>query len=331
MRRVLTWICRWRSRVNDKRSRIVRESFLTCDELDETMMLCVKVTQQTFFRDEISMIAKKRMLSSSLARLSPFLDSQGFVRMGGRLSHAMLPFAAKHPLLLPKQSHVTTMIIRHIDLKYLHAGPHLAQSILQQFWIISARAVIRSVIHACIRCFNVNPVSFQLLMAPLSAARVSPSRPFLHTGIDFAGPFVIIQNNRRGRPSTDTAYLCIFICLATKAVHLESVSRLSTDAFIAALDRFVSRRGLITDLYSDSGRNFVGAARYLCDLYQLLSSEPSKGMIRNAMVNREIKWHFNPPSAPNVGGLWEARVKSVKGHLKRVIGNQMLTFEKYKN
>ena len=106
--------------------------------------------------------------------------------------------------------------------------------------------------------------------------------------------------------------------MATKAVHLEVVSDLSTPAFLAALDRFVARRGLCSDIHSDCGTNFVGFNRYLMGISKYLQEESQQ--IVDATAARGIQWYFNPPSAPHFGGLWEAGVRSVKYHLRRVKG-----------
>ena len=121
------------------------------------------------------------------------------------------------------------------------------------------------------------------------------------------------------------AYLCVFVCLSTKAVHLEVVSDLSTEAFLAAFSRFVSRRGLPALIRSDCGTNFVGSNRHLNEVQRFLGAHSAQ--IEEGMTRRGITWLFNPPSAPNFGGIFESAVKAAKTHLKRVIGEQVLTFE----
>lgn len=115
--------------------------------------------------------------------------------------------------------------------------------------------------------------------------------------------------------------------MSTKAVHLELVSDLTTDAFIAALQRFVSRRGIVLEMHSDNATNFHGAQHELHHLYELFQKEHEVDRIVRYCQTKEIEWQFIPPDAPEFGGLWEAAVKSTKNHLKRVIGNVTLTFE----
>src|SRR5439155_26441742 len=99
-----------------------------------------------------------------------------------------------------------------------------------------------------------------------------PSRPFSLCGVDYVGPFKLCR--RAGRnPTYVKSYISLFVCFTTKAVHLEWVSDLSTNAFIAALTRFISRRGLPADIYCDGGTNFVGAKKEIEDLVKLVSSE----------------------------------------------------------
>jgi hypothetical protein len=102
--------------------------------------------------------------------------------------------------------------------------------------------------------------------------------------------------------------------MGVKAFHLEVVSSLSADSFLAALSRFISRRGRVDHLYSDNGTNFVGAFKKLNDIDGVLS-------------RKGIEWHFIPPLAPNFGGLWEAGVRSVKTHLSAQCGVDSFTFE----
>lgn len=159
-------------------------------------------------------------------------------------------------------------------------------------------------------------------MGDLPSARVLPvNRPFTKCGVDFAGPISLkapmIRSSRAYK-----AYIALFVCLSTRAIHLELVTALTTDAFLATLTRFAARRGLPSDIYSDQGTNFVGAANEMAAILK-------KNELQDDVSARGVNWHFNPPSAPHFGGLWEAGVRSVKTHLRRVVGTSVLTYEEY--
>lgn len=128
-------------------------------------------------------------------------------------------------------------------------------------------------------------------------------------------------------PRMQKSYIAVFVCFSTKAIHLELITDLTTSAFLAAFDRFVSRRGLCTSIYSDNGTNFVGAAHQLRDLYTFLQSDDNQLTVQRKLREQEVSWHFIPPKAPEQGGLWEAGVKSMKKHLTRVTQNAFFTYE----
>ncbi|XP_018395310.1 PREDICTED: uncharacterized protein LOC108771219 [Cyphomyrmex costatus] len=115
--------------------------------------------------------------------------------------------------------------------------------------------------------------------------------------------------------------------MSVKAIHLELVSDLSSDGFLAALRRFVSRRGIPEHIYSDNGTNFVGANNQLKEMYLLFNSEQHKNLVSQFSIDHRIIWHFIPPIAPHFGGLWESSVKLFKHHFKRVVGDSLFTFE----
>lgn len=158
-------------------------------------------------------------------------------------------------------------------------------------------------------------------MGDLPNARVNSSPPFSHTGVDYAGPMNLIPFVGRGQ-KTAKHYVALFICFATRAIHLECVEDYSSDGFLAAFARFASRRGLPSDVYSDNGTNFQGADRELQRSFNAFIKDP---IVQNAINNDGIKWHFLPPAAPHFGGIWEAGVKSLKHHLKRVVGSHTLS------
>ena len=150
--------------------------------------------------------------------------------------------------------------------------------------------------------------------------------PFAFTGVDYAGSFWLRTTRHRGYKAYK-GYLVVFICFSTKAVHLEAVSDYSTETFIAAFKRFVSRRGPCLKLFSDKGTNFVGADAELRKMYR--KGSEFSNFVAYSLSKDGTEWVFNPPAAPHFGGIWEAAVKSVKHHLKRVIGETKLTFEEF--
>ncbi|KMQ90338.1 hypothetical protein RF55_9920 [Lasius niger] len=161
-------------------------------------------------------------------------------------------------------------------------------------------------------------------MGDLPRRRVTPTRPFLNTGVDYAGPIQLRTTKGRGHRSYK-AFIAVFVCLSTRAVHLDVVSDYTADAFLAALQLFTSRRGLCRSFQSDCGTNFVGADAQLRALFS--ASNPNQRQIAAQLASEQIQWRFNPPAVPYFGGIWEAAVKSLKHHLRQVLGENTLTYE----
>ncbi|XP_076246254.1 uncharacterized protein LOC143186464 [Calliopsis andreniformis] len=126
----------------------------------------------------------------------------------------------------------------------------------------------------------------------------------------------VARQHVRGK-TAHKVYIAVFVCYATRAVHIELVHDYTTSAFLAALDRFVARRGIPSCIFSDNGTNFVGADR---ELQQHCRAVFSATDTHNKCGAMGIQWRYNPPSAPHFGGMQEAGVKSVKHHLKRTLG-----------
>ncbi|GFX61892.1 integrase catalytic domain-containing protein [Trichonephila clavipes] len=155
-------------------------------------------------------------------------------------------------------------------------------------------------------------------MGDLPKDRVTLKRPFYCCGIDYAGPVSVLKYRGRGAKTTK-GYIVIFVCFATKALHLELVSDYTSETFIAALKRFCSRRSTPKHIHSDNGTNFIGAKRKLGELFKHLSKITNEEKVCYFLSQQEIEWHTIPSLSPHVGGLWEAGVKSIKFHLKRVV------------
>ncbi|XP_065075569.1 uncharacterized protein LOC135699280 [Ochlerotatus camptorhynchus] len=163
-------------------------------------------------------------------------------------------------------------------------------------------------------------------MGSLPVSRVMGTRAFTHVGVDYAGPLKVHASCVRGVKMTK-GYIVVFVCMATKAVHLEVASDLSTNMFICALKRFISRRSHPNEIWSDCGTNFVGTDRWLKEIQT--ARQIHNDAACRFLTNYGIKWVFNPPSAPHRGGIWEAAVKSAKKHLMAVVGSGAATFEEH--
>ncbi|XP_062703650.1 uncharacterized protein LOC134286097 [Aedes albopictus] len=164
-------------------------------------------------------------------------------------------------------------------------------------------------------------------MGPLPAARVTPSRAFVKSGVDYCGPFFVRPPNRRG--NSVKIFVAIFVCMASKAVHIEMVYSLSSDSFVSALKRFVSRRGRVSDVYCDNARTFVGANRQLQEHKQQFDAIHRSTGLAESCTEAGINFHFNPARSPHFGGLWEAAVKIFKHHLYRIMKTTLLTIEEF--
>lgn len=286
----------------------------------------IRAVQAERFEPELKILRDGRAkLKGAVARLNPFTDSEGLLRVGGRLRKADLPYGSRHPLLLPKGGPLVELLVSDRHIRNAHAGCSALLAILQrEFWILSARRVVRSALFRCVPCYRVKAATMQPQMGDLPSDRVTPSRAFDGVATDFAGPFSVKTTTLRNAKVVK-AYLCVFVCLATKAVHLEVVSALTTEAFVAALDRFVSRRGLPSLIRSDNGTNYRGAYNYLNDVNEFLRNHCTS--LSQHFAQKGITWRFSPPNCPHWGGIFEAAVKSAKTHLRRVIGETTLTFE----
>lgn len=310
-----------------KQADSIRQTPLTIQELNEAKYFWAKKTQETSFFKERNLLLKGENLPSNhhLVRLTPFLDDQQLLRLGGRLKEAFLPFNAKHPVILPRESTFTQLVILDAHQRTLHGGTQDTLSFIRNdFWIIGGRVPISSTVWKCVICARYRKKRSQQLMGQLPADRVTPSRPFLHSGVDYAGPLLL--KTWKGRAArTYKAYIALFVCHATSAIHLEIVTDYSSDAFIAAYKRFTARRGICSTLRSDCGTTLKGADSQLRDMFTSSSNEIGK--LASLLANDGTQWIFNPPAAPHFGGKWEAGVKSVKQHLRRVIGTHSLTYE----
>lgn len=323
MVRVVGYVLRFIYNCKQKRNTRLSD-ILSNEELDRSTKTLIKTCQRDSFPNDIQCLINGKPLGrkSKLLPLNPYLDMEGLMRVGGRIQESICDYARKHPIILCASHNFTKLLFKKEHERNLHCGPQLLLGIVRdRFWPLGGRNLARQTFKKCVTCVRIQGNSIQPMMGNLPPPRVTFTHPFIVTGVDFAGPFSIADRKGRGCKLTK-CWLSLFICLSTKALTLEVVSSLSTDAFLMAFRRFISRRGKPHDIYCDNGTNFQGANN---ELGRMLRA--SQRPVNEAAHDEGIKFHFIPAYSPHFGGLWEAGVKSAKSLLKRVVGNTNLTFE----
>ncbi|CAG9138228.1 unnamed protein product [Plutella xylostella] len=325
MKRAAAYMLRF---IHNARSKLnKRTGNLTVDELRESEIMLIRWSQQESYAKEYESLTKNNRLSkkNNLSKLNLFLDDNKIMRISGRLYNSTeFDYNKKHPILISSKHHLALLLFRHEHRQLMHCGPQaLLFHVREAWWPVAARALARAVVHACVTCRRVRGRTLTPLMGNLPKERITATYPFMRCGVDYAGPVSVLNRKGRGAKLTK-GYICLFICFVTRAVHLELVSDLTTDAYLLALKRFISRRSKPTEIYSDNATNFVG----LKNEFSKFLDSCSKDIIDYA-TSQQIKFSFIPPHAPHMGGLWKRGVRSCKYHLRRVVGNVNLTFEEF--
>ena len=269
------------------------------------------------FANELRRLSQGRQICrrSPLCKLSPFLDPDGLLRVGGRLNHAEMNEDAKHPLILPHSHALTRLIITDTHETRFHASTERTlYELRSSYWVIKGRRTVRAIVSACLDCQKRHAKAMTPEMAPMPECRVTPGQPpFSQIGVDYFGPLYV-----KVKRSVEKRYGVLYTCLATRAVNIELIETLDTESCLMAWRRHVSLRGSPTDVWSDNGTNLTATER---ELKEGLERLINKGKLVKEMADRGVNWRFSPPSAPHFGGAWESLVKSAKAAMRVVLGS----------
>lgn len=217
---------------------------LSPEEIRQAKFMWIKYTQSLWFAQDIADLKSKNAIStrSGLKSLNPCLNENNLLILHGRLQYANIRIEQKFPYILPQRSHLSKLIIDRAHIVTLHGTIHLTLAyVRQEYWITNGRNSVKSHIHKCITCYRLKPQPLNQLMAPLPKFKLTPDAPFNQCGIDFAGPFEIKTTHRKNAQVTK-GYVCVFVCMVTKAIHLEACSSMHTATFIAAVRRMIFKQ-----------------------------------------------------------------------------------------
>ncbi|XP_058827095.1 uncharacterized protein LOC131687069 [Topomyia yanbarensis] len=289
-----------------------------------------RMAQSDAFGDEIKTLRKNQELeqdqwiplerSSPLHKMTLLLDSSEVLRLEGRTANAeFLPFDLRFPVVLPKDNAVTARLVQYFHAKCGHAFRETVKSeIKQRFVIPKLSSVVANVEKHCVWCkVHKNRPSVPR-MAALPIQRLTPyQRPFTFVGVDYLGSVEVTIGRR-----AEKRWIVVFTCLVVRAIHLEVAHSLNTQSCLMAIRRFNCRRGSVAEYFSDNGTNFRAASKEIQQLYRDVQKACAE-----ELTDARTQWHFNPPAAPHMGGVWERMVRTVKEVMSALNDGRRLTEE----
>jgi hypothetical protein len=297
--RTLAWMKRWK--VSSEKSDTTMGE-LVYEEEEAAELLLLKLIQVDNFK----------VGDPVLKQLNAVKDTVGVWRIRTKILMRDDLDDFRCPILLPPDDDMVKLLIQDVHRRNNHCGTQVLMTMLREkFWIPKCRRVVKHVIHSCGRCRRFVKKNLNAVEAPLPEVRVRESTPFEVVGVDLGGPLYLKEKQK--------SWFVIFTCAVFRAIHLELLTSLSTEAFLQALRRFIARRGRPYMIISDNGTNFEGASNAI----EKLDWEK----IAEFSTAQKIRWSFNPPSAPWWGGFWERMVGMVKVLLRRVLGRASLSYE----
>lgn len=302
-----------KNRVNSSKDTPMR-SFIN---RDDALKYVIRSSQSCHFPQ---LLSDTRSQCGNLIQLSPFIDENGIIRVGGRLAESKLDYCNKYPILIPQKGYLTMLLISHFHHRVKHQGRCLTLNAIRQagYFIHKCSTTIRKFINSCITCKKLRLNLSSQFMADLPGDRLECVPPFTNTGMDVFGPYEVTDGVSTRRSKTcKKCWAVVFTCLNSRAIHVEPLPFMDISSMKNAIRRFICIRGPVKLLRSDQGTNFTGTRNQ--DLKSALLSESQY---------HGFQWILNPPKASHHGGVWERPIQSIKKILSNclhLLGSRLLS------
>ena len=252
---------------------------------------------------------------SPLATLDAVLGDNDILRVGGRIEEATASLAVRHPIILPRQNHISNLVIDHYHKETGHSGRRMTMNAVQQaeYWIVGLRTAVTRHIWNCVDCRKLRGPAGSQKMANLPKDRLEPAAPFTYSAVNCFGPFTIKEGRKELK-----RWGVLFTCMSSRAIHIETANSMDTSSFLNAYRRFVCRRGPIRQLRSDRGTNFIGGKNEL----SAAMTEMDDSRIAQELLKTNCDWfitNFNVPHASHMGGTWERMIRCARNALASLL------------
>ena len=298
--------------------------FPTAQEMSGAMDEIARYLQGKNFRQQISLLQKGKEVPKGdcLESFSPFLDKQGLLRVGGRGGRAReeaLPFAWRHPIILPSNEELLRKLVIYTHENNSHCGADTIHALLRQrFWILKSRATILRYRKGCVKCRRFDGKKFAPLEADLPPERLDVnSRPFTNIAIDGLGPLLVKEEGET--KSTKKVWVLVISDMVTRGINLEVLHDLTVESFLASLRNHFADHGTPSVINCDNFRSHVK----LSNLMDALFDRTFLTKVRKNLSG--IKWHFSSAYLPSTNGICEIAVKACKMSILRSLGKSLLT------
>ncbi|XP_041789702.1 uncharacterized protein LOC121604290 [Chelmon rostratus] len=291
-----------------------KSGHISVEERKMAAFVLIQAAQREAFEEELKWFSQKSAKlprTHKMYQLDPILVND-LLRVGGRLRKSSASFELRHPVILPKEGIVTKLVLDHYHKKTQHQGRGQTLNELRAngYWVIGASKVVAKHIKCCVTCRKVRGPVEEQHMADLPVDRVDPSPPFSYTGLDCFGPFYTKQGRKECK-----RYGLLFTCLSSRAIHIEMLVDLTTDAFINALRCFIAIRGAVRQIRCDRGTNFVGAKNE----FEKGLLELDEEKISTYLATNQCDFQMNIPEASHRGGVWERQIRTVRSVMSSVL------------
>ena len=221
----------------------ITEDVLTTDELRQVKTQLLRVSQKETYPEVFEWITSGKEIPKShpLRPYCVFIVKDCLIHITGRVRKKGDKKAPRDLIPLSLKSPITRLFVSSQHHEQFHSNvPSLLCVLAESYHIPGFKRHLKYMSCRCVICQKAYSKPLVQSMGLLPSQRTTPSPPFNTTGIDFAGPFQIRQGHTQ-RPVILKAYICVFVCFSTKAIHLELCADLTTPEFMAALQRFVAR------------------------------------------------------------------------------------------
>lgn len=298
-----------------RRARKVKSCDLsTVSERQSAERLIIKDIQSQAYGEEIKLLKKRHQLPrhSKLYHLDAFLDAEGVLKVGGRLSRSPFPNSFKHPTVIPPGHHMTNLIIAHHHETVKHQGKGFTMNEIRSngYWICGLSRAVATHIRHCVTCRRLRRPAESQRMSDLPVERTEPTPPFTYCGMDCFGPFWTKQGRKQ-----EKRYGLLLTCFCSRAIHIEMLEDLSTDTFINGLRCFIALRGAVRQIQCDQGTNFMGAKNELSATLKELDTN----RLNVFLTEKQCDFVMNAPHASHAGGVWERQIRTVRSVLNATL------------